>query len=254
MNATALSSSSPLPPPRTPYQYMNSFDKRSKLSKKMRSTYAGCIPVIIEPMTSVTPSFGSSGTCDGSAPVDFGNALPAVEPTVHQPESQNPAKGGNCDEASSGITGSHGNLPTSSSSVVTRREKSAGIQATSLRRPTGGLSSASSAPMPPLQSSSSLFGALKCVFPPSKSIAEVILTLRDRLVLDACQSVFLSVGEGDVLVPGNSLLGDLDERYHHADGFLYLGYMLENTFGGGGDSNSTLSPSPKYWGRCTTCI
>ncbi|GET88600.1 polyprotein, putative [Leishmania tarentolae] len=73
---------------------------------------------------------------------------------------------------------------------------------------------------------------LKCVLPRSKSVAEVILTLRGRLALDSCQSLFLSVGENDVLVPGNSLLGDLYERYRNPDGFLYLGYLLENTFGG----------------------
>ncbi|CAG9573996.1 putative ATG12/APG12 [Leishmania major strain Friedlin] len=73
---------------------------------------------------------------------------------------------------------------------------------------------------------------LKCILLRSKSVAEVILTLRGRLALDSCQSLFLSVGENDVLVPGNSLLGDLYERYRNADGFLYLGYLLENTFGG----------------------
>ncbi|KAG5479120.1 hypothetical protein LSCM1_02970 [Leishmania martiniquensis] len=73
---------------------------------------------------------------------------------------------------------------------------------------------------------------LKCVLPRSKSVAEVILTLRGRLALDSCQSLFLSVGENDVLVPGSSLLGDLYERYRNPDGFLYLGYLLENTFGG----------------------
>ncbi|CAJ1988831.1 ATG12 / APG12 [Leishmania donovani] len=73
---------------------------------------------------------------------------------------------------------------------------------------------------------------LKCILPRSKSVAEVILTLRGRLALDSCQSLFLSVGENDVLVPGNSLLGDLYERYRNPDGFLYLGYLLENTFGG----------------------
>ncbi|KAG5505487.1 hypothetical protein GH5_03516 [Leishmania sp. Ghana 2012 LV757] len=73
---------------------------------------------------------------------------------------------------------------------------------------------------------------LKCVLPRSKSVADVILTLRGRLALDSCQSLFLSVGENDVLVPGSSLLGDLYERYRNPDGFLYLGYMLENTFGG----------------------
>ncbi|CAJ1028136.1 Autophagy protein Atg8 ubiquitin like, putative [Leishmania lindenbergi] len=73
---------------------------------------------------------------------------------------------------------------------------------------------------------------LKCVLPCSKSVAEVILALRGRLALDSCQSLFLSVGENNVLVPGNSLLGDLYERYRNPDGFLYLGYLLENTFGG----------------------
>ncbi|KAG5505003.1 hypothetical protein JKF63_04450 [Porcisia hertigi] len=97
--------------------------------------------------------------------------------------------------------------------------------------------------LPSVSTTPSTKSTLKCILPRSKSVAEVILTLRDRLALDSCQSVFLSVGENDVLVPGNSLLGDLYERYRNMDGFLYLGYLLENTFGGDGRS-TTPSPSP----------
>lgn len=72
---------------------------------------------------------------------------------------------------------------------------------------------------------------LKFIMPGRKTLSEVILTLRERLTLAPHQAIFLTVGEGNVLAPGNSQLNDLYDRYRNADGFLYIAFALENTFG-----------------------
>ncbi|KAK7198563.1 ATG12/APG12 [Novymonas esmeraldas] len=126
-------------------------------------------------------------------------------------------------------TGNHVRAPPSSEERHSHAAASSG-------RPAGAKTSAASASATSVLTTPSTKSTLKCVLPCTKTVAELILTLRDRLALDSCQSLFLSVGHGDVLVPGNSLLGELYNRYRHLDGFLYLGYLLENTFGG--DTNA----------------
>ncbi|KAG5479661.1 hypothetical protein CUR178_03424 [Leishmania enriettii] len=133
-----------------------------------------------------------------------------VEPAESHKRLSPPPPLVQCESRSSGGYARHGGL---SSSGHTRASATAPAPASTFASP-------------------STKSTLKCVLPRSKSVADVILTLRGRLALDSCQSLFLSVGENDVLVPGSSLLGDLYERYRNPDGFLYLGYMLENTFGG----------------------
>ncbi|KPA85775.1 ATG12/APG12 putative (ATG12) [Leptomonas pyrrhocoris] len=196
-HAAASPSLSPPPPPRTHFQYVHSFEYRCCLAAKIRALYgAESIPVIVEPAESHlrTPS--------PSAP-PYESPRLAAETRIH-------------------IAGiGQGLLARFRTQETSTRSSSAGTTTS-----------------PPLQASTasalaspSTRSTLKCVLPRSKTVAEVILTLRDRLALDSCQSLFLSVGESDALVPGNSLLGDLYQRYHHRDGLLYLSYLLENTFG-----------------------
>lgn len=67
--------------------------------------------------------------------------------------------------------------------------------------------------------------------PSRKLLSELMGTLRARLVLESYQAIYLTVGSGVILAPISAALGDLYERYHDADGFLYVAYTLENTFG-----------------------
>lgn len=92
----------------------------------------------------------------------------------------------------------------------------------------------SPSPPPPPPPRASHAGVFRFVMPESKTLSEVILSLRQRLAVSDYQAVFLTVGDADLLAPGNSLLGDLYERHRDADGLLYISYSLENTFGGGG--------------------
>ncbi|KPI82942.1 ATG12/APG12 putative (ATG12) [Leptomonas seymouri] len=187
----------PPPPPRTHYQYIHSFDYRCRLAAKMRALYGTqSIPIIVEPAESHlrTPS-------------------PPARP--YEPRSV-------IAEAPMHSTGIGGGLLARLGLQGTSAQSSSAKAASSLS-----LSSSTASAL----ASPSTRSTLKCVLPYSKTVAEVILTLRDRLALDSCQSLFLSVGENNALVPGNAFLGDLYQRYHHRDGFLYLSYLLENTFG-----------------------
>lgn len=197
----------PPPPPRTHYQYLHSFEYRSRLSVKMRTLYgAATVPVIVEPTES-----------------NLRSSPPPPGPPASAPRTS-AGNSGSSYNTSVGGRGAFGPYATNGSG---------GIGAALSTMWPGAHATAAAAPPPPSAlASPSTRSTLKCVLPRAKSIMEVILTLRDRLALDAGQSLFLYVGDGDVLVPGNCLLGDLYERYHNADGFLYLGYLLENTFGG----------------------
>jgi hypothetical protein len=188
----------PSPPlPRTHFQYIHSFECRRRLAARMRALYgAESIPVIVEPAES------HLRTSSSAAPPYESQRL-AVESRLH------------------GVGLERGLLARLGVQETYRRGSS-----TSAVHPPALSASAAAA-----LSSPSTRSTLKCVLPSSKSVAEVIFTLRDRLALDSCQSIFLSAGESDALVPGNSLLGDLYQRYRHPDGFLYLSYLLENTFG-----------------------
>lgn len=75
------------------------------------------------------------------------------------------------------------------------------------------------------------YDALKMALPARRTLSETIMALRTRLSLEPYQALFLTVGASGVLAPSNVLLRQLDEKYRDDDGFLYLGYFLENTFG-----------------------
>ncbi|KAL7697686.1 ATG12/APG12 [Lotmaria passim] len=197
-SSSPLSSPPPPPPPRTHFQYIHSFDYRHRLAAKLRALYGEqSIPVIVEPAESQL------------------RANPNSAPPY---ESQRVAA-----ETRLRSIGIGRGLLTC---LGVKETSTRGTHGFSTPAPLALSASAAAALASP-----STRSTLKCVLPASKSVAEVILTLRDRLALDSAQSIFLSVGENDALVPGNSLLGDLYQRYCHRDGFLYFSYLLENTFG-----------------------
>lgn len=61
-------------------------------------------------------------------------------------------------------------------------------------------------------------------------VAHVLVELRRQLHLKPEQSLFLFVGNG-VLPPTAALVSHIYERFKDDDGFLYLAYASENTFG-----------------------
>jgi GABA(A) receptor-associated protein len=72
----------------------------------------------------------------------------------------------------------------------------------------------------------------KCKFLVDKSISvsEFMFILRKYMELKENESIFLFT-EANTLPPSSSNFGSLYEQHKHKDGFLYLEYNIENTFG-----------------------
>jgi GABA(A) receptor-associated protein len=72
----------------------------------------------------------------------------------------------------------------------------------------------------------------KLLVPPDYTMARVLLEVRHCMQppLQPHQAIYLFVGQG-VLVPTSALMSSIYERFKDDDGFLYLYYGGENTFG-----------------------
>ena len=53
--------------------------------------------------------------------------------------------------------------------------------------------------------------------------------IRKRIKLDPSQAIFLMID--NTLCPSNTNIGDVYDSQHSEDGFLYVKYASENTFG-----------------------
>jgi len=69
----------------------------------------------------------------------------------------------------------------------------------------------------------------KYLVPKDLNINQFTFIIRKRIKLDSSQAIFLMVN--NVLCPSNITIGDIYDSYHHDDGFLYITYASENTFG-----------------------
>ena len=67
--------------------------------------------------------------------------------------------------------------------------------------------------------------------PNTFKICEVQTIIRRKLKLKKEQSLFLLVNEGKDLVRSNGPLQEVFEKYQDEDGFLYVLYTGENTYG-----------------------
>jgi len=70
----------------------------------------------------------------------------------------------------------------------------------------------------------------KYLVPNDLIMAQFIFVIRRRLKLDAAKAIFLFVNN-QIIPPSNASLGVLYEEYKSEDGFLYMTYSGENTFG-----------------------
>tara|TARA_B110000495_G_C23028129_1_gene611469 strand:+ start:1712 stop:2074 length:363 start_codon:yes stop_codon:yes gene_type:complete len=72
----------------------------------------------------------------------------------------------------------------------------------------------------------------KCKFliPDNMTLAQFLYILRRRIKLVETEAIFIFVNN-NILPPTSSLLSNLYEEHKHEDGFLYLTYCNENTFG-----------------------
>ena len=61
------------------------------------------------------------------------------------------------------------------------------------------------------------------------SIAQFMFIIRKNININPNQAIFLSIN--NIIPPTNSLFGYLYDQYKDTDGYLYIIYTTENTFG-----------------------
>jgi len=74
-----------------------------------------------------------------------------------------------------------------------------------------------------------LIDKTKYLVPSDLTFGQMIFVIRKRLKLDPQVAIFLFID--NQLPPSSLLIGDVYEKYKDIDGFLYITYSGENTFG-----------------------
>eukprot|EP01083_Nonionella_stella_P065059 170132_1 len=69
----------------------------------------------------------------------------------------------------------------------------------------------------------------KILVPRELTMAQFVKVIRKRIELGCEQSIFLFIN--DTLVPNGKMMIDVYEEHKDADGFLYISYAAENSFG-----------------------
>lgn len=69
----------------------------------------------------------------------------------------------------------------------------------------------------------------KYLVPRDLTIGQFIYVIRKRMHLQPEKALFLFMN--GIILPASSMLGNLYEYYKENDGFIYINYTLENTFG-----------------------
>ena len=69
----------------------------------------------------------------------------------------------------------------------------------------------------------------KYLVPKDLNMNQFTFIISKRIKLDSSQAIFLMID--NTLCPSNTSLGEIYEDHHNEDGFLYVNYSSENTFG-----------------------
>ena len=69
----------------------------------------------------------------------------------------------------------------------------------------------------------------KYLVPTSMEFKQFIYVVRKSIQLDPSQALFITIN--NKLVTGSKQMGEIYEEYKNKDGFLYVVYTSENTFG-----------------------
>ena len=69
----------------------------------------------------------------------------------------------------------------------------------------------------------------KYLVPKTSTVGEFVSVVRKKTHIKSYQALFVFVNS--VLPPTNATIADVYSEHHDADGFLYITYTLENTFG-----------------------
>lgn len=71
----------------------------------------------------------------------------------------------------------------------------------------------------------------KFLVPNDLQISQFMYVLRKRIKLAPEKSLYLFIGEKNVMAAGAQVISTCDLQHKHEDGFLYITYAGENTFG-----------------------
>ena len=71
----------------------------------------------------------------------------------------------------------------------------------------------------------------KYLVPRNITVAEFISVIRKRIHLHSNDALFLFVGKFNTIPPSNMFMTDIYDQHKHLDGFLYIIYSKEATFG-----------------------
>ena len=72
----------------------------------------------------------------------------------------------------------------------------------------------------------------KYLVPSDLTVGQFVYVIRKRITLGAEKAMYIFCGDrGSVLPPSSSLMSNIYERHKDEDGFLYIMYTGENTFG-----------------------
>lgn len=69
----------------------------------------------------------------------------------------------------------------------------------------------------------------KYLVPKDLNMNQFTFIIRKRIKLDSSQAIFLMIN--NTLCPSNTNIGEVYDDFHNEDGFLYITYSSENTFG-----------------------
>jgi len=73
-------------------------------------------------------------------------------------------------------------------------------------------------------------GQTRYLMPKNLSISEIMFIIRNKIDLKPEQAIYMFVN-GTTLVPMNETISTIYDLYKSDDGFLYIVYRTENTFG-----------------------
>lgn len=71
----------------------------------------------------------------------------------------------------------------------------------------------------------------KYLVPRHLTVGEFMCVIRKRIRLQPGDALFLFVGEFNNIPPSNMVMISIYDQYKNTDGFLYITYSRENTFG-----------------------
>eukprot|EP00483_Globobulimina_turgida_P002395 UN02397 len=69
----------------------------------------------------------------------------------------------------------------------------------------------------------------KILVPKELTVAQFVKVIRKRIKLTSQQSIFLFIN--DILVVNGKMMADVYQKHKDEDGFLYVAYSAENSFG-----------------------